>query len=362
MPDAAPRPTLPPRRAAPIRVLLADDCEAAQRELALLLSREPGIEVVGRARDGEEALRLALHTRPHCICLDLAMPHMDGFTFLRLLMSRQPTPVIVVSASAVKRDVFKALELGALDFVAKPAPGEGRDLSVVREELLAKMETLRALRVEGAPAAPPAPAQAPAMAGRPTRLAVIGASTGGPPAVGRLLAALPRDLPLAFAVAQHMPEKFTHTFAERLARRTGLDVREAREGEELADRRVLVAPGGKHLRLVRTGGPLGPVRATLVEPGPSDAARWCPSVDLLFTSAADTMGHRVCAVVLTGMGSDGRRGVERVKEAGGLALAESEASAVVFGMPREAADTGKVDEVLPLDAMADRLRRFAEGA
>jgi two-component system chemotaxis response regulator CheB len=161
-------------------------------------------------------------------------------------------------------------------------------------------------------------------------------------------------------VAQHMPEKFTRTFAERLARQTGLDVREAMDGDELGAGRVLVAPGGKHLKLVRNG-PLSPVRALLLPGEPSDGWRYCPSVDLLFESAAEVLGDRVCAVVLTGMGNDGRRGVERVKAAGGLALAESEDSAVVFGMPREAADTGMVDEVLSLDALALRLRRFAEG-
>jgi two-component system chemotaxis response regulator CheB len=189
---------------------------------------------------------------------------------------------------------------------------------------------------------------------------VVGASTGGPAALARLLAAVPTDAPLAWAVALHMPERFTGSFAERLGRQTGFDVREAADGDELCERRVLVAPGGRHLRLVRNG-PLAPVRAVLVPGEPGDGWRWCPSVDLLFASAADAAGERVCAVVLTGMGSDGRLGVERVKAAGGLALAESEDSAVVYGMPREAADTGVVDEVLPLDALGERLRRFAEG-
>jgi two-component system chemotaxis response regulator CheB len=193
-----------------------------------------------------------------------------------------------------------------------------------------------------------------------TRLAVIGASAGGPPALGRLLGAVPRDLPLGFAVAQHMGKVFTRTFAERLARDTGLDVREARDGDELGDGRVLVAPGGMDLRLVRAGAWLGPVRAQLVEPAPGETPRGCPSVDVLFASAADVMRDRVCGVVLTGMGDDGRRGVERIKQAGGLALAESEATAAVFGMPREAAATGKVDEVLPLALIPARLRRFAE--
>jgi len=187
----------------------------------------------------------------------------------------------------------------------------------------------------------------------------IGASTGGPAALARLFASLP-PLPLAFAVAQHMPERFTGPFAERLARLSGLDVLEAEDGMDLVDGRVLVAPGGWHLKLLRAGGALGPLRAVLV--AREDAQRrYCPSVDLLFESAATAMGSRVCAVVLTGMGNDGRRGVEAVKEAGGRVLAESEESAVVYGMPKEAAETGMVDAVVSLAEIAEHLARFAEG-
>jgi two-component system chemotaxis response regulator CheB len=292
----------------------------------------------------------------------------------------------VVSSNSRKQEVFKALELGALEFVAKPDPhGEITDLEVIREDLLKKIGAIRRLR-----ALPPEPqvttdarrpepverAEVPASAepvapgddapraarrrspGTPSRLIVIGASTGGPPAVARLLGAMPRDLPIAYAVAQHMPERFTTTFAERLARSTGLDVREAADGDELVQGRVLVAPGGKHLKVVRSGA--ARIRASVVDPDPRDVRRYCPSVDLLFESAAEAMGDRVCAVVLTGMGSDGRDGIARVKEAGGLALAESQETAVIFGMPKQAVGTGKVDEVLSLEDLATRLRRFAE--
>jgi len=348
---------------------VVDDSEASLRALTGMLRREVDIQVVGEASDGEEALRLAFQQRPDCVCLDLEMPRMDGFTFLRLLMAKQPTPVIVVSSNARKQDVFKALELGALDFVAKPEPREGHgDLAAVREELLAKIAMVRALRVD-VPAEAPAPAPMPASGqsrarprrgpGPPARVVVIGASTGGPAALAHLLSKMPGDLPLAYAVAQHMPENFTRAFAERLARSTGFDVREAEEGDELLHGRVLVAPGGRHLRLVRAGGPLAPVRAALAPRDPRDGRRYCPSVDALFESAADAMGDRVCAVVLTGMGNDGRRGVEKVKEAGGFAIAESEQTAVVYGMPREAAGTGKVDEVLSLEDIVTRLRVFA---
>ncbi len=402
---ASPRPNV-------TRVLVVDDSTANRDAITRMLAADPEVEVVGHAGDGEEALRQALILKPTCICLDLQMPRMDGFTFLRLLMARQPTPVIVVSSNSRKQEVFKALELGALEFVAKPDPhGEITDLDVIREDLLRKVAAIRRLhvlppeqpvttdarRAEPTPRAePPAtgshatapqaqaakgdvphvegvaepPAAVPAepvrvarhrAPGMPARLIVIGASTGGPTAVARLLAAMPRGLPIAYAIAQHMPGRFTTTFAERLARSTGFDVREASDGEEFLQGRVLVAPGGKHLKVVRTGsGALARLRAAVVGPDPADGRRYCPSVDLLFESAAEAMGDRVCAVVLTGMGSDGRDGVARVKEAGGLALAESAETAVVFGMPKQAVGTGKVDEVLSLEDIAIRLRRFAE--
>jgi two-component system, chemotaxis family, protein-glutamate methylesterase/glutaminase len=365
-------PRAAPRRPAPLRVLAVDDSEASLRAIVGILRREADVQVVGQATDGEEALRLVLQLEPDCVCLDLEMPRMDGFTFLRLLMAKQPTPVIVVSSNARKQDVFKALELGALDFVAKPEKRDaGGDLADIRDDLVAKLAMVRALRVDSpasvpAPPAgprppPPATPRPPPLRGPepPGRLVVIGASTGGPAALAQLLCALPTDLPLAYAVAQHMPERFTRAFAERLARSSGLDVREAEDGDELLHGRVLVAPGGRHLKVIRAGGALAPLRAALVPQNPRDGRRYCPSVDVLFESAADAMGDRVCAVVLTGMGNDGRRGVEKVKEAGGFAIAESEESAVVYGMPKEAAGTGKVDGVLSLEEMVSWLCRFA---
>jgi two-component system chemotaxis response regulator CheB len=361
--------TPPPRpssRSGPLRVLIAEDSLVTQQFLSESLAGEPGVEVAGRAADGEEALRLALQLQPDLIYLDLEMPRMNGFTVLRVLMAKQPAPVIVVSSNARKEDVFKALELGALDFVAKPE--QGGDLAALARELASKLAMVRALRPPSARRRTGSPgedrAQLPRLpvrraGARASRLVVVGASTGGPAGLARLFASLPR-LPLAFAVAQHMPERFTATFAERLARLSGLDVVEAEEGMELVDGRVLVSPGGWHLRLLRDGGSLGTLRASLIS---REAARrrYCPSVDLLFESAARAMGSRVCAVVLTGMGNDGRSGVEAVKEAGGRVLAESEESAVVYGMPKEAVETGKVDAVVPLAEIAEHLTRFAEG-
>jgi two-component system chemotaxis response regulator CheB len=343
-----------------LRALVADD-SAASRDALVRILREGGLEVVGCSRDGEEALRDALRLEPDVVLLDLAMPRMDGFTFLRLLMAQRPTPVIVVSSFGGKADVFKCLELGALDFVAKPERGE--DPGAMRESLLEKCATVRSLRIGSLGAQPALPRVTPVPpcpAIEPQRVAVIGASTGGPRALQQLLAGFPHDLPLGVLVAQHMPERFTRAFAERLGRGTRFAVAEAQDGDLVAAGRVLVAPGGRHLEVRRDRGALV-ASVVAADRGTPRAGRCVPSVDRLFTSAARELGARVCGVVLTGMGSDGRVGAERIRAAGGLVLAESEDSAVVYGMPRSVAASGSADEVLGLPALATRLEVFARG-
>ncbi|BDG06938.1 chemotaxis-specific protein-glutamate methyltransferase CheB [Anaeromyxobacter paludicola] len=370
--------------------MVVDDSTSMRRTISDMLSYERGVQVVGRESYGEEALKEAFEIKPDAICLDLQMPRLDGFTFLRLLMSRQPTPVIVISSNSRKSDVFKALELGALDFIAKPE-GPDADLTAIRDDLLEKIGTVRALQIgnldqsarSAAPtaradhldqSARPPPASEPARerpaarrapaprAPEPMRLLVIGASTGGPPALQRLLTALPGDLPLAVVVGQHMPERFTAAFAERLGRTSSFSVSEAADRDVVAPGRVLVAPGGKHLQLLRD--PSGEIRCAVLDAARVPGRRYCPSVDLILESAARVLGERVAGVILTGMGNDGRKGIEAVKAAGGLTIAESEETAVVYGMPKEAVASGCVDEILPLGAIAGRLVRFTgrEGA
>lgn len=342
----------PSRRA--LRVLLVDDSVTSRAHLAAILEDAPGLHIVGQASDGEEGLREVARLEPDVIVLDLQMPRMDGFTFLRLLMPRRPTPVVVVSSQSQRADVFRALELGALDFVAKPQ-GTAESLETFRDEILRKCATVRALRLENlaAPRALPLPAGS---AEELSRVVAIGASTGGPQALQQLLSELPADVPLAVLVAQHMPERFTTTFAERLARTTRFWSKEAADGDRVAPGRILVAPGGRHLEVARDEE--GALRARVL-PAEGGAARYTPSVDRLLTSTAAACGKRACAVVLTGMGHDGREGVVAVKRAGGLTLAESPDTAVVYGMPQAAIETGAVDEVLDLRAMSSRLIRFA---
>jgi two-component system chemotaxis response regulator CheB len=344
--------------AKPTRVLLVDDSDASRAAVGRILEGSGGVVIVGAAGDGEQALREALRLEPDLVFLDLQMPRMDGFTFLRILMARRPTPVVVVSSQARRSDAFKALELGALDFVAKPEGGAS--FESIAATLLEKCELLRALRPENlGPALPPGPPLDAARLSEPARVVAVAASTGGPQALQRLFSALPADLPLAFVVAQHMPERFTAAFAERLSRTTPFSVQEAAEGDAVATGRVLVAPGGRDLEVRRDSA--GTLRAAVLAGGPTRHEKYRPSANRLLASVARAVGPRACGVILTGMGSDGSEGVAAIKEAGGLTLAESQESAVVYGMPQAAAESGALDELLPLDGLAERIARFGRG-
>lgn len=353
-----------------LRVLVVDDSAYNRRTIAEMLSALPGVDVVGKAADGDEALRLAATLSPDLITLDLEMPRMDGFTFLRLLMARQPTPVIVVSGYANKENVFRALELGAIDFIAKPSRTAAGDLVSIQAALAEKIQMVRQL----APASlarhgsiragetatqtftlPELRNSAVARGGVPRWVVLIAASTGGPTGLLELLVRIPSSTRAAFVVAQHMPERFTRTFAERLDRLCAVRVHEAAETEVLAAGTVLVCPGGQCVDIVSRETDLV---ARVGAPRPGD--RYAPSADRLFETGAQAAGDRVLAVVITGMGDDGARGVVAVKAAGGRVIAESQESAVVYGMPAAAARTGAVDEVLTLQAMAERLPKLTQ--
>lgn len=350
--------------------LVIDDSAYNRRTLTRLLEETGLVRVVATASDGEEGLRRALTLGPDLVTVDLEMPRMDGFTFLRILMAQRPTPVIVISGQANDQNVFRALDFGAVDFLAKPTRYISDRLVDIRGELLAKVRAVGELLLENlskrAAAAPTrveaAVGAAPGANGERgaartaggVRLVALGASTGGPTAIQAVLTGLGRRFPAPIVVAQHMPPGFTKTFAERLDRLSGLTVREAADGDRLEPGGVLVAPGGYNTRVVRDGSDLV-LRTEPQEPGQS----YVPSVDALFESAAAAAGAGVLAVLLTGMGNDGRRGMVRIKQAGGQTVAESEETAIIFGMPREAIVAGAVDRVLPLPAVAPELLRSA---
>lgn len=336
---------------APVKVLVIDDSAANRRTLTELLESAPDVQVLGRAADGEEGLRRVVELRPDVVTLDLEMPRLGGYTFLRLLKATAPTPVIVISSYAHKSDVFKALELGAFDFIPKPPKTTPETLELLRAELLEKVRAAR--HVKPAPRASPPTASKVALSDVPFVVAV-GASTGGPPAVQRLLEGLAAEPSPCLLVCQHMPSQFTRAFAERLDRIGPFTVTEACDGDSLVPGHVYIAPGGRHMEVVERAG-----RLELRTPSPVGHDKYAPSVDRLFSSVARTLGSRALAVVLTGMGADGSAGVRELYAAGAEVWAESEETAVVFGMPHEAIATGGVKRVLPLGEIGPTLASVA---
>ena len=350
-----------------IRVVVVDDSAYSRRTISKMLDAMPNVEVVGYASNGEEGLRRIMDLKPDLVTLDLMMPKMDGFTMLRIVMATCPTPVIVISSRSEDKRVFRALELGAVDFVAKPTRAISEELLLIRHDLQEKVRNVMSFnmaqitRQEREPAiAAHRPSAGEGETGTiplyvPSRkdVVAIGSSTGGPQAVHKILSAFQPPFPFAVVVSQHMPQGFTHAFAERLNRASGLEVKEAEDGDIIHRGKAFIAPGGSNLVFQRVR---NDVVARVVSPSTDD--RYQPSVDVMFESVAAIYGSRSLAVVLTGMGSDGSKGVRAIKSAGGEIIAESEETAVVFGMPREAIATGTVDRVAPLERIPDDILSF----
>jgi two-component system chemotaxis response regulator CheB len=323
-----------------------------------MLESHGDIKVVATAVDGEDGIKQVLRHQPDVITLDLEMPVLDGFAFLRWVMVNRPTAVIAVSSKSSDRSVFKALELGAIDFIAKPGGRISPRLEDIRKDLIAKVlqvaevhiENLRA-RVRAAEAPqPPAPALGEGCLSG-IDLVAIGSSTGGPPALQQVFQSMPL-LPVPFVIAQHMPPTFTRLFAERVNRLTIYDVSEAHDGQTLLPGCVYIAPGGMQMEVRR-----GTDRLHVEIRASSSFDLYAPSVDRLFETASDACAERLLAVVLTGMGDDGAKAIRKVRERGGRTMAESADTAIIFGMPREAIRTGAVEEVVPLHQIAEAIRR-----
>ncbi|TYP00137.1 two-component system chemotaxis response regulator CheB [Geothermobacter ehrlichii] len=352
-----------------VRVLVVDDSAYNRRTIIRFLQEMEGVEVVGYAVNGEEGLRKVFDLKPDLITLDLEMPRMDGFSFLRILMQNRPTPVIVVSARADDQNVFRALEFGAVEFVAKPSAQISPELFNIRDDLVRKVcevagADMKKVLGRAAGTAGGAAGEYKGVVRKGQRLAgkkgapprfeavVIGASTGGPPALQAIFSAIQHRPGIRFAVSQHMPPGFTHAFAERLNKFTALDVKEAENGDLFAPDRVLIAPGGKNLVFRRLG---EDIVAQVVDPSPDQ--RYTPSVDVMFRSASEIFGSSLLGVVLTGMGNDGARGARLINDRGGCVIAESEETSVVFGMPKEAIATGSIDRVVPLNGICREIFR-----
>lgn len=346
-----------------VRIVVIDDSAYNRRTITKMLEEIPEVEVVGYAVNGEEGIRRVIDLTPDLVTLDLEMPKMDGFTTLRIIMNSCPTPVIVISAGSDDEKVFKALELGAVDFIAKPSRAISDELLKIQDDLQKKVRSVFNLNMAGIKRREALLNQQPVkekkqLALTPTKKApidiiAIGSSTGGPPALQSIFSAFEKPLPVAIVVSQHMPPGFTKAFAERLNRSSGFEIKEAKDGDQVSPGGVLIAPGGQNLIFQVID---GKVIARVVNPLPED--KYIPSVDAMFTSCSKVYGSRMLGIVLTGMGNDGSRGVRAAKAVGAAIFAESEESAVVFGMPREAIATGMVDKIIPVDKMSKEILSF----
>jgi two-component system, chemotaxis family, protein-glutamate methylesterase/glutaminase len=338
-----------------VRVLVVDDSALMRKLIPQILQADSSIQVVGTAMDGNFGLKKISELKPQVVTLDLEMPGMNGLDMLKEIMLRHPVPVIVVSSHSTEGAsvTFKALSLGAFDFVAKPADVSSR-MPEIAQELIGKIKAAAQSRGFGVC---PLPSFQPARRGStdafdkaPTRVVGIGISTGGPQALQYLLPQLPGDFPGTILVVQHMPEGFTDMFAKRLDEVCAIRVKEAQSGDVLVAGRALICPGNRHLKAKKL--PLGDVVVLSDEPRVNGHR---PSVDVLFNSLAQEFGPRGIAALMTGMGEDGAQGMGAVKAAGGLTIAQSEDSCVVYGMPKAAIDRGFASRVVPLDVLVNTL-------
>ncbi len=398
---------------APIKVLVVDDSAFMRRVITDILGQDPELKVIGVAHNGQEAVKRVEQLRPDVVTMDVEMPVLDGLGAVEQIMTKMPTPVVMLSNLTTEGAVttIRALEFGAVDFVCKPAPHD--NLESVRKELIAKIKIASQVNValsnrarrkgaepvgfgadagvskspvkggSGEQAAPPAttiieapgpgsyrgapPADAPSAAGdrittagsgvaatggRTTgqQVVAIGTSTGGPRALYEVVSRLPADLPAGVLIVQHMPAGFTHSLAERLNGISALEVREAASGDRIKPGKVFLAPGDFHMVVNGRG------EIVLNQDPPVASLR--PSVDVMFKSVAEVYGAGVLAVVLTGMGSDGAQGVAAIKAAGGRVIAEHQSTCVVYGMPRAVVDGGYADVVVPLLRVAEAITRM----
>jgi two-component system, chemotaxis family, protein-glutamate methylesterase/glutaminase len=337
-----------------VRVLVVDDSALMRKLIPIILERDPDIEVVGTAMDGAFALRKIAELHPDVVTLDLEMPRMDGIETLRMIMRNAPLPVIVFSSHSKEGAyaTFKALALGAIDFVAKPQQAAAGHLETVAYQLIEKIKIAK--RAGGSKTVPKPQAEAVAPVNKRTRAALppnrviaIGISTGGPNALQYLFSQIPGDFPATFVVVQHMPEGFTDMFARRLDECCALDVQEAKSGDLLVAGRVLVCPGNRHIMVRRM--PRGDMVVLSDSPAINGHR---PSADVLFHSVAQEFALSSVGILMTGMGEDGAEGLGAIKASGGQTIVQSEETCVVPGMPRAAILKGYAGKILPLDNLA----------
>ena len=336
----------------PVRVLIVDDSALVRDILAQGLAADPGIEVVGAAPDPYVARDKIVELKPDVLTLDVEMPRMDGVEFLRKLMPQYPLPVVMVSALTQKGKTItlEALEAGAVDFVAKPSTDVARGLTDIILELRTKVKIASTANVShwksrrGQPPSALKPNKS--LAESTDKVVAIGASTGGTEAIRAVITAFPPNMP-GVVIVQHMPGGFTKTFADRLNTQAAMEVKEAEDGDRVLPGRVLLAPGGLHMKVVRSGG----IYKVQCRPGEKVNGH-CPSVEVLMLSVAEYVGANAVGVMLTGMGRDGAEAMLAMRKAGSRNLAQDEATSVVFGMPKEAYECGGAEKLVPLPDIA----------
>jgi two-component system chemotaxis response regulator CheB len=342
-----------------LKVLVVDDSALIRSLMKAIINRENDMECVGTAPDPMAAREMIKERDPDVLTLDVEMPKMDGLDFLERLMRWRPMPVLMISTLTEQGSdiTFRALELGAVDFISKPKLGIADGMEESAAEITEKIRTVAQARVRNTPVAPAtdenfsADAILPRVAGRYSsteKLIVVGASTGGTQAIRELLTRLPADAP-GVLVTQHMPEHFTKSFADRLDTLCRISVKEAEHNERVLPGHAYIAPGNAHLLLTRSGANY----VIKLDQGPL-VNRHRPSVDVLFRSAANIAGANAIGIILTGMGKDGVQGLLEMRRAGSFTIAQDEATCVIFGMPKEAIAAGGVCEVLPLQDIARR--------
>ncbi|PXX48035.1 protein-glutamate methylesterase/protein-glutamine glutaminase [Aquitalea magnusonii] len=351
-----------------IKVMIVDDSAVVRQVLSEVFNASSGIEVMDVATDPIVAMEKMKQRWPDVIVLDVEMPRMDGITFLKQIMASRPTPVVICSSLTQKgADIsMQAMAAGAVEVIAKPHAGVKQFLQDSNNLLIQAVKGAAAARMSRMRSLPPTPLEsrpklsADAILAAPTgqqmfqtteRIVAIGTSTGGTQALEAILTKLPRTCP-GLAIVQHMPEKFTASFAERLDRLSEIEVKEAATGDRILPGRALIAPGGKHMMIKRSGA----FYQVEVVDGPL-VSRHKPSVDVLFRSAAKFAGKNALGIIMTGMGDDGAKGLKEMHDVGARTIAQDEDSCVVFGMPKEAIKLGAADEVIPLDAMAKAICR-----
>jgi two-component system, chemotaxis family, protein-glutamate methylesterase/glutaminase len=356
------------------RVLIVEDSTFMRKVLETIFNADDQLQVVGHAKDGREAVTMSESLKPDVITMDINMPHMDGLQATAQIMTTNPKPIVVVSSESKEgaASTLKALELGAIEFVAKPSSGIDLDMQSVKEELLRKVRMAAKVRVvrtasrlastlQGTDAksrqAPAPPAKRAAPAARHDQkfpVVVVAASTGGPATVMRLAPGFTRDFPAAVILVQHMPAAFTSQYAVQLAEFTNIRVKEAEANESLAPGTLYICPGAQHLRVTVSG------RIEL-DGASGRIGGYLPNIDVTMESVAACAGPMSIGVVLTGMGNDGANGAKAIKAAGGWVLAQDEATSVIFGMPAEAIKTGAVEQVLGIDDIYPALEKRVLG-